>query len=136
MQTQTYFYGIWNNDAGDFKRRVDASLAQQQPSQPAKPESTTPAEKTKRTAPSVSATAPPEAVPASAAEGTTTVSVATIPDAAEIYVDGTFVGIAPANLKLPAGKHTIRITQSDYKDWSREIGVQAGSEARIVATLE
>jgi hypothetical protein len=159
MQTQTAFSGLAHNDAGDFKKRVDESLAKQA-SQPAKPESTTPAEKTNRTAqpvpateppkavpasaseetggtaPSATATAPPKTAPASAAEGTTTVSVATIPDGAEIYVDGTFFGNAPANLKLPAGKHTIRITHSDYKDWSREIGVQAGSEARIVATLE
>jgi len=30
MQVQTAFSGIANNDAGDFKKRVDASLAQQQ----------------------------------------------------------------------------------------------------------
>jgi hypothetical protein len=94
------------------------------------------AEEISRTAQSVPATAPSEAVPASAVEGTTTVSVTAIPDGAEIYVDGTFVGSAPANLKLPAGKHMIRITQSAYKDWMREIGVRAASEAHIVATLE
>jgi hypothetical protein len=88
------------------------------------------------TAQSVPATPPSEAVPASAVEATTTVSVSVTPDGAEIYVDGTFVGSAPANLKLAAGKHMIRITQSDYKDWMREIGVQAGSEAHIVAKLE
>src|ERR1039458_3809995 len=65
------------------------------------------------------------APPASASEETATTSVATVPDGAEIYVDGTFVGNAPTNLKLSTGKHTIRITRSGYKDWSREIGVQA-----------
>lgn len=101
-------------------------------------------EETSRTAPSAPATAPPTApatapstaVAASAVEDAATVSVSTIPDGAEIYADGTFVGNAPAKLRLPAGKHTIRVTQPDYKDWSREIAVQAGSEARIIATLE
>ncbi len=90
---------------------------------------------------------PPIAVPAKGAapvvsavvttsEGTATVAVSTNPDGADIYADGVFVGNAPANLKLPAGKHTIRVSQSDYKDWSREITVQAGAESRLIATLE
>jgi hypothetical protein len=37
MQIQTAFSGLGNNDAGDFKKRVDASLAKQSPSQPAAP---------------------------------------------------------------------------------------------------
>jgi len=44
MQTQSGFSGLGNNDAGDFKKRVDDSLAKQQASQPAapaKPESPT-----------------------------------------------------------------------------------------------
>jgi hypothetical protein len=45
MQVQTAFSGITNNDAGDFKKRVDESLAKQQqpspPASPAKPESPT-----------------------------------------------------------------------------------------------
>src|SRR5580692_5386813 len=42
MQVQTAFSGLANNDAGDFKKRVDESLAKQQPAPPAaaaKPES-------------------------------------------------------------------------------------------------
>jgi len=44
MQVQTAFSGLAHNDEGDFKKRVDESLAKQQPSQPAppvKPESPT-----------------------------------------------------------------------------------------------
>ncbi len=36
MQIQAATYP-WGNDAGDFKKRVDESLANQQPSQPAAP---------------------------------------------------------------------------------------------------
>jgi hypothetical protein len=44
MVVQSGYSGFTNDDAGDFKKRVDASLAKQQSSQPtppAKPESTT-----------------------------------------------------------------------------------------------
>jgi len=37
MQVQTAYSGFTNNDAGDFKKRVDESLAKQQPSQPTPP---------------------------------------------------------------------------------------------------
>jgi hypothetical protein len=40
MVVQSGFSGLTNDDAGDFKKRVDKSLlAQQQPAPPAKPES-------------------------------------------------------------------------------------------------
>jgi|ERR1700722_4935665 len=45
MQVQTAYSGLAHNDAGDFKKRVDDSLARQQaaqPSEPQKPESTPP----------------------------------------------------------------------------------------------
>jgi len=58
------------------------------------------------------------------------------PEGAEVYADGNFVGNAPATLKLTPGQHTIRVTQSGYKEWSREIGVQAGSEAHLMASLD
>src|ERR1700676_865934 len=37
MQTQSGFSGLGNNDAGDFKKRVDESLSKKQASQPAAP---------------------------------------------------------------------------------------------------
>ncbi len=42
MQVQSAYSGLGNNDAGDFKKRVDDSLAKQQPAAPpapAKPDS-------------------------------------------------------------------------------------------------
>jgi hypothetical protein len=45
MQIQTAYSGLAHNDAGDFKKRVDDSLARQQaaqPSEPKKPETTPP----------------------------------------------------------------------------------------------
>ena len=40
MQVQSAYSGLVNNDEGDFKKRVDESLAKQQPSQPAAPAKT------------------------------------------------------------------------------------------------
>jgi hypothetical protein len=37
MQVQSTYSGLTHHDADDFKARVDASLAQQQPPQPARP---------------------------------------------------------------------------------------------------
>lgn len=65
-----------------------------------------------------------------------TIEVRSTPDGAEVYADGAFVGNAPATLKLAPGQHTIRVTQSGFKEWSREIAVQAGSEAHLSATLD
>jgi len=65
-----------------------------------------------------------------------TIVVSSNPDNAEIYVDGSFVGNAPASLKLSARKHTIRVALAGYKEWSREMSVLAGSESKLTAILE
>jgi hypothetical protein len=65
-----------------------------------------------------------------------TVSVSTIPDGAEIYVDDQLYGNGPGTVKLRPGKHTIRVSLSGYKDWSKEVTTEPGSEAHLNATLE
>jgi hypothetical protein len=70
------------------------------------------------------------------AEATGTVSLITNPDGADVYVDDQFYGNSPATLKLKPGKHTIRVKILSYKDWSREISTDAGTEAHLSATLE
>ncbi len=76
-------------------------------------------------------TTPPVAAPT-----TGTVEVTSIPEGAEVYADGAFIGNAPATLKLSPGEHKIRVSQSGFKEWSRDVAVQAGSEAHLSATLE
>ena len=78
----------------------------------------------------------PSSVVTVALPTTGTLDVHSTPEGAEVYVDGTFIGNAPATLKLTPGQHTIRVAQSGYKEWSREIGVQAGSAAHLSASLE
>jgi len=65
-----------------------------------------------------------------------TVGVTTTPDGAEVYADSQFVGNAPATLKLKPGKHTVTVKMSGYKDWSRDLTVEPGSDAHLTATLE
>ncbi|MGD0668736.1 MAG: PEGA domain-containing protein [Bryobacteraceae bacterium] len=65
-----------------------------------------------------------------------TVILSTNPDGAEVYVDTQFHGNSPATLKLKPGTHTIRVSMLGYKDWSKEISSEAGSTARLTATLE
>ena len=65
-----------------------------------------------------------------------TVNVASNPVQADLLVDGQFVGNSPAALKLAPGKHTITIKLSGYKDWSRELAIEAGSEVQLTANLE
>jgi hypothetical protein len=88
-----------------------------------------PAPTTAATTPAATIAAPPPDTPAS-------VSITSNPDAGEIFIDDAFSGNAPATLKLPPGKHVIRVSLTSYKVWSREMTVQAGSELHLVATLE
>lgn len=69
-------------------------------------------------------------------DATGTISVRSSPDGADVYADGQFVGNSPATLKLSPGKHTVAVKMSGYKDWSREISTDAGSEAQLMASLE
>ena len=85
---------------------------------------------------------PPVAIPDSVAAAqvastdTGIVSVKTWPEGADVSVDGAFVGNAPAELKLPPGKHTVGVAAAGYKPWSRELTVLAGSTATLNATLD
>jgi hypothetical protein len=67
---------------------------------------------------------------------TGSIVVESTPPNAEVYLDSAFVGNAPATLKVPAGKHVIRVALSGFKDWSKEINVLAGSEVKLVAGLD
>lgn len=84
--------------------------------------------------------AEPEAKPAEnktiSASDKGSVNVSSNPTGADVSVDGDFVGDTPAALKLSPGKHTMTVKLSGYKDWSKEITVQAGSDVQLTANLE
>ena len=46
-----------------------------------------------------------------------------VPDSAEVWVDGSFIGNTPAKLSLSPGKHKIKVSIEGREDWEREIEV-------------
>ena|ERR1051325_5402599 len=70
------------------------------------------------------------------ASGVGTIVVETAPPGADVYIDDQFYGNGPATLKLRAGKHTIKVKMAGYKDWSRDVTCDVGSEAHLTATLD
>lgn len=90
---------------------------------------TKPPEESKPTPAAVAAAAPADASKA-------LVQLSSMPDSAEVYIDNAFVGNTPAVLKLVPGKHTIKLTSSGFKDWSRELEAQAGMEVHLKAAME
>jgi len=76
-------------------------------------------------------TAPPQVTTASNAE----IAVSSTPSAADINIDGAFVGSTPSNLSVPVGDHTITVVKKGYKSWERKIHVTSG-RIEISADLE
>ncbi len=86
--------------------------------------------------PSGSAVAPAAALAVSAAPSTGKLSIVSIPDSADIEVDGGFVGNTPSDVEVPQGDHTITVKKSGFKDWERKLKVSAGSSVHLNTELE
>lgn len=78
----------------------------------------------------------PVIVSASAAPATAKLSVLSVPDGADIEVDGSFVGNAPSDVQVPEGEHSIAVKKSGFKTWERKLKVTAGSSVKLNAELE
>jgi hypothetical protein len=57
------------------------------------------------------------------------------PDAADIEIDGNFVGNTPSSFELLPGDHNVVIKKSGYKSWERKLKV-VGGEVNLRAELE
>jgi hypothetical protein len=75
-------------------------------------------------------------VMASSTEGSGTVAISSVPDAAEIYIDGKFHGNTPATVKLPAGAHTVVLQFSGRPDYSRTMEIPKASKLSRKAIFE
>ena len=51
------------------------------------------------------------------------VSISSIPDGAEVQINGQSKGITPASLKLPQGKYTLSLHADNYKPWKTQFMV-------------
>jgi hypothetical protein len=65
-----------------------------------------------------------------------TVRVTSTPDGGDVYVDGSFMGNAPSVLKVPKGEHVFRVSKAGFKEWIRDMIVQAESDVTLTAILE
>jgi hypothetical protein len=104
LQVQTAYSGLGNNDAGDFKKRVEESLAKLK----GQPEPAVPPA--------------PNAAPAQAS-----LSVDSTPSGADIEIDGGFVGNTPSTLSLAPGSHTVNVKKKGFVPWTRTLNVTGGS---------
>jgi len=77
--------------------------------------------------------APP--APSIPAATSAAISVTSPVAAAEIEVDGAFVGNTPTTLQLAAGSHRI-VVKHGIKTWQRTLQVNAGSNITLNATLQ
>jgi hypothetical protein len=117
LQVQTAYTGLVNNDAGDFKKRVDESLAKLK-SEPLAPAA----------APSGQSSPPPAAAQASLAIDST-------PAGADIEIDGAFVGNTPSTLTIAPGSHQVTVKKKGFSDWTKTLNVTGGT-VHLNAELE
>ncbi|MGA1870928.1 MAG: protein kinase domain-containing protein [bacterium] len=52
--------------------------------------------------------------------------VKSMPSGAQVIVDGAFKGKSPIKLKLPLGKHEVRLVLSNYYDWEAQVQLEEG----------
>lgn len=75
---------------------------------------------------------PPEAAPAEEEEGTGTLTIASEPPGAEVFLDGASVGQTPIEIDVPAGPHTVRLAAPGGGPEKRhDVHVKAGRTAEV-----
>jgi|HubBroStandDraft_6_1064221.scaffolds.fasta_scaffold00150_11 hypothetical protein len=74
------------------------------------------------------------AAPAPALTGK--LSIGSVPDGADIEVDGSFVGNTPSDLQVAEGDHTVTVKKAGFNDWERKLKVSGGSSVHLNAELE
>lgn len=71
------------------------------------------------------------------ARSTATVSVATEPPGAQIFLDGVSANaVTPADIRVPTGTHTIEVRLDGYQSRSQELTAQAGQGMRLSIPLQ
>jgi hypothetical protein len=72
---------------------------------------------------------------AAGASGQSQLQISSTPDAADIEIDGSFVGDTPSTVGVAAGQHQICVKKSGFKPWERKITVSSG-QVNVNAVLE
>lgn len=61
--------------------------------------------------------------------------VESTPSGAQVFIDGTFKGKAPAKLELSAGKHEVRLTSPGHYDWDAQVQLNEKEETPLAVQL-
>ncbi len=117
MQVQTAYSGLFNNDAGDLKTRVNASLAKLKNEPLPNPASP-------------SGQSSPQTAAAQAS-----LTIDSTPPNADIEIDGAFVGNTPSTISIAPGSHQITVKKKGFADWTKTLKV-TGGKLHLSAELE
>jgi S1-C subfamily serine protease len=77
----------------------------------------------------------PTPIVAQPPDGIGSVTITSVPDGAEVFVDDKFVGNAPETLKLSLGPHNIKLKADGRKDWERSIEILKDSQLNLKPQL-
>jgi hypothetical protein len=69
-----------------------------------------------------------------ASNGVTSLDVSSIPDGADISIDGSFVGSTPSEVSVANGDHVVSVKMVGYAPWERTIKT-SGGKVKISAPL-
>lgn len=81
------------------------------------------------------APASPAAPAAAASTAVLKISVSSTPDAADIEIDGSFVGNTPSTIDLDPGEHEVVVRKAGFQTWQRKLKLYGG-DVHLVADLE
>lgn len=109
MQIQTAYSGLANNDAGDLKKRVEASLAKLKNEPLPNPAST------------------PDKPNPPAAAAQASLAIDSNPASADVEIDGAFVGNTPSTVTVTSGSHTIVVKKKGFTDWTKTLNITGGT---------
>jgi uncharacterized membrane protein len=70
------------------------------------------------------------------ADDTNGINITSVPDGAEIEVNGVLVGNSPRLHELEPGQYTVTLRKSGYKPWERKVMVTDGETLNLKAELE
>jgi hypothetical protein len=63
-------------------------------------------------------------------------SLVSVPDGADVEIDGSFVGNTPSDVQVAEGEHTVSVKKTGFKDWERKLKISGGSSVHLNAELE
>lgn len=70
-----------------------------------------------------------------AVAASTALTISSTPDAADIEIDGNFVGNTPATVNVTDGDHTVVVRKKGFAEWQRKLKASGGN-VRLNAELE